>query len=66
MPQKKLTIEEKLNKYKIPLDRYNNESARLKEKEFTQEQANKIILRLSSQKTVKAVLCKYDKLSKQP
>ena len=66
MPQPKLTIEEKLIKYNISNERYHDESSRLVAAGFTQAQADKLIVRVSSKKTVESVLNNYNTLSNAP
>ena len=66
MPKKEQTIKEKLTKYKISGKRYNNESASLQAAGFTQPEADKIILRLSSKKSVESVLMHHSTLKQEP
>ena len=66
MPQPKLTIEERLIKYRISRERYNDETTRLLAAEFTQQQAEKLIVRVSSKNAVECVLINYGTLSKKP
>ena len=66
MPQPKLTIEERLIKYSISRERYNDDTTRLLAAGFTQQQAEKLIVRVSSKNTVESVLINYGTLSKEP
>ena len=61
MAQSKLTIEEKLIKYQISRDRYNAETTDLLVAGFTQQQADKLIVRVSSKNAVESVLIYYHK-----
>jgi hypothetical protein len=66
MTQPKLTLEERLTKYKISRERYDNETARLLAVGFTLQQADKIILRRSSKNKVEGVLKFYSRLLSAP
>ncbi len=66
MTQSKLTLEERLINYRISHKRYDDEVARLLAAGFTQQQADKIIIRKASKKTVESVLNKHDALLAEP
>ena len=66
MPQKKLTVEDKLVKYKISASRYEQETVGLLNAGFTKEQADKIILRKSSQNTINYLLNHHLTLREKP
>ena len=59
MAQPKLTIKERLIKYNISLERYNNDTSRLLAAGFTQKQTDKLIVRGSSKNAVESVLNNY-------
>src|SRR3990167_3965564 len=56
MAKSALTFSEKLNKYKISLERYQTQSQHLLGLHFTAEQADRLILRPSSATTVQEVI----------
>ena len=53
---KKLSVNEKLNKFKISYQRYAEESQRLLAFGYTEQEASQLILRKSSNKAVQSVL----------
>jgi hypothetical protein len=64
--QSTLTLEERLAKYTISRERYDNETARLLVAGFTLQQADKIILRRSSKNAVEGVLNLHTTLLSAP
>ena len=56
MPQSKQTLEQRLAKFKISLQRYETECCSLLSAGFSAEQADRLIIRGSSSNTVQAVL----------
>ena len=66
MPRAQLTFEQRLAKYKISQDRFDNESSALRDVGFTSDQADMLIIRQSSSNTVKSVLTNYRTLLVQP
>ncbi len=66
MTQSKLTLEERLINYKISHERYDDEAARLLAAGFTQQQADKIIIRKASKNTVQSALDNHDALLAEP
>ena len=56
MPQSKQTLEQRLAKFKISLQRYQTECCSLLSAGFSAEQADRLIIRGSSSNTVQAVL----------
>ncbi len=63
---KTLSVDEKLVKYNITKERYKAECAGLLALGFTQQQADKMILKKSSKNSVEAVLLNYRTLSQMP
>ncbi len=66
MTQPKRTLEEQLINYKISRERYDKEATRLLAAGFTQQQAEKIIIRKTSKNTVESVLNNHDTLLAEP
>jgi chemotaxis response regulator CheB len=62
MAKKNIDLNEKLEKLKRPLSRYQKERIQLLKLGFTEEQANRVILRQSSANTIKTLLEKHDQI----
>jgi TAL effector repeat len=56
MPEKNLTLEQRLKKYDVTIERYHKEWNALVQYEFTEVEADHLIMRISSKQTVQAVL----------
>lgn len=66
MPPIPLTLNKKFLAFKIPIERYKEQLNILCSAGFTQEQANRLIIRKSSNNSVLAVIDNYENLVKFP